>query len=55
MYVLSETVFEDWVTFQGSPVLGDHKFLYQYCAQYWYKNLFQYCIPLLYQYCDLKK
>ena len=24
-------------------------------SQYWYKNLFQYCIQVLYQYCDLKK
>ena len=24
-------------------------------SQYWYTNLFQYCIRVLYQYCDLKK
>ena len=24
-------------------------------SQYWYENLFQYCIPVQYQYCDLKK
>ena len=23
--------------------------VYQYCAQYWYKNVFQYCIPVLYK------